>query len=89
MSKETRAYAPHCDSSILHAPGACQYCDSYPDFQEYRVLARIAFTGSEEELGTEQLAPCPSTQFRSPETRDLWQGNVASQDRVGNWWKIW
>lgn len=68
---------PHCDASILHAPSVCKFCDMHPDLQEYRVLARIAFTGSPEELGTERLAPCPSTHFRAPEHRDLWGGNVA------------
>lgn len=72
-----RAYMPHCDSSILHAPGACVYCDKYPDYQEARKVARIAFTGSPEERGTDDLAPCPSTWFRDPDTRDRWGGNVA------------
>jgi len=74
----TRAYMPHCDSQILHEPGACEYCDEYPDWQHYRVVARIAFTGTDEELGSEKLglAPCPSTRFRKPETRDRWYGNL-------------
>jgi hypothetical protein len=71
-----RYTAPHCDSSILHAPGVCQYCDKYPDWQYYRSLANIAFTGAENELGGEHTAPCPSTYFREPEKRDLWGGNV-------------
>lgn len=75
-----RCFAPHCDSSILHAPGACVHCDKYSDWQEYRKVARIAFSGTPEELGTEHLAPCPSTQFRSPEKRDLWYGNVPPQN---------
>ena len=77
-----RAYMPHCDSSILHAPGACEHCDTYPDWQEYREIARIAFTGTDEELGSEKLglAPCPSTWHRPPETRDRWYGNVAKTE---------
>lgn len=70
-----RAYMPHCDSSILHAPGACEYCDEYPDWQEYRKIARIAFSGTEDETGSSGLAPCPSTFFRAPEQRDAWGGN--------------
>lgn len=66
---------PHCDSAILHAPGKCRYCDKYKDFQHVREVQRIAFTGSPEELGTDELAPCPSTWFRSPEKRDRWAGN--------------
>lgn len=68
---------PHCDSSILHAPGKCKFCDMSPELQEYRRLARIAFSGEPDELGNESVAPCPSTHFRSPEKRDLWGGNVA------------
>jgi hypothetical protein len=68
---------PHCDSSILHAPKTCKFCDMHPEMQEYRQLARIAFTGAENELGDERTAPCPSTHFREPEKRDLWGGNVA------------
>lgn len=80
MTERTeRAYMPHCDSSILHAPGTCEYCDMYPDWQEYRRIAQIAFTGTEQEQGSasDLLAPCPSTFFRAPETRDAWGGNVA------------
>lgn len=79
-----RAYMPHCDSSILHAPGACEYCDLYPDWQEYRKIAQIAFTGTEQEQGSasDLLAPCPSTFFRTPETRDAWGGNTAKPEEV-------
>lgn len=73
MTRVTRAFAPHCDQSILHAPGACRFCDEYPDWQAYRTVARIAFTGQDDE----GLAPCPSTTFRSAEVRDRWGGNVA------------
>jgi len=68
---------PHCDQSILHAPGACGHCDHYPDFQHVRTVMRIAFSGTPEETGTGDLAPCPSTWFRSPEKRDRWGGNIA------------
>lgn len=63
---------PHCDSSILHAPGSCDHCDKHPDWQAYRQLARIGFTG--EEIGGD-VAPCPSERFRPSERRDAWPGN--------------
>lgn len=85
VNNEERAYMPHCDSSILHAPGECEYCDKYPDWQHYRQVARIAFSGPQD-LGTEDLAPCPSTYFRSPEVRDIWGGNVASKKGEGSGW---
>lgn len=72
-----RDRAPHCDMRILHAPGQCWACDPHPDWQRGRIVQCIAFTGSPEELGTDDMAPCPSTYFRSPEIRDRWPGNVA------------
>ena len=71
--KKNRAFAPHCDATILHAPGECQYCDDYPDWQEYRETARINFTNHHDA----HKAPCPSIHFRTPEVRDQWYGNVA------------
>ena len=69
-----RAYAPHCDPSILHSPGSCEACDHYPDWQEHRKVAMIAFS---DEKDLEGKAPCPSTYFRDPEVRDRWGGNIA------------
>lgn len=68
-----RAYAPHCDSSILHAPGVCEYCDHYPDWQELRKLWRIAFTG---EPSDEHTAPDPSSHFRPVAVSHQWPGNT-------------
>lgn len=68
-----RAFAPHCDSTVLHAPGECEYCDDYPDWQEYRQLAHIAFTGQD---ANDRLSPCPSMWLRTPEVRDRWFGNA-------------
>lgn len=62
---------PHCDPSILHAPGACEFCDKCPEWQAYRSLAMINFTG---EYDTDK-APCPSVYFRSVSSRDAWPGN--------------
>lgn len=70
-----RAYAPHCDQSILHAPGACEYCDHYPDYQEARAVARINFSNENDP----DKAPCPSTFFRPAEVRDRWPLNRASR----------
>ncbi len=63
---------PHCDSSVLHAPGVCQYCDGHSEWQQYRRAARINFTGENDK----DKAPCPSTFFRSLETLEQWGGNV-------------
>lgn len=64
---------PHCDASILHRPGACQYCDRYPVRQRDREVQRINFTGDD----AIDKAPCPSEYFRQPSLRDRWHGNVA------------
>jgi hypothetical protein len=67
---------PHCDSSVLHAPGECRFCDGHRDWQAYREGARINFTGHADE----GKAPCPSEHFRPAETRDRWPGNVAAPE---------
>lgn len=64
---------PHCDSSLLHAPGECIFCDKYPEMQEYRKYARINFSGHDDS----KKAPCPSTHFRNEETINKWRGNRA------------
>lgn len=74
-TERERAYAPHCDASVLHFPGACEDCDQYPDWQNYRRVALIAFTNDPQPEGK---APCPSEHFRSAEVRDRWPGNVES-----------
>jgi len=73
-----RAFSPHCDSAILHAPGKCDYCDMYPDWQSYRSVARIAFTDEEP---SDYEAPCPSLWFRSAAIRDKWPGNQAHKEQ--------
>lgn len=67
-----RAFAPHCDQTILHAPGVCEYCDHYADWQAVRDTQRINFTGEEDP----DKAPCPSTYFRPSAYRDAWPGNT-------------
>ena len=66
---------PHCDSSVLHEPNKCQFCDRYPEAQKYRISARINFTGQNDEDKT----PCPSTHTRSAESVDAWGGNRAQR----------
>jgi hypothetical protein len=40
-----RAFAPHCDANVLHAPAECVHCDKYPDWQTTRYRRGINFTG--------------------------------------------
>lgn len=68
---------PHCDQRILHAPGECQYCDGYADWQELRQMWGIAFTGHAPQDGQ---FPCPADYHRPPNTPSdhrQWPGNVA------------
>lgn len=80
-----RRLIPHCDSSVLHAPGECQFCDKCPDWQEYREVARINFTGHSDP----DFAPCPSEFFRPGEVRDRWPGNVPAPagEPVPSFWE--
>lgn len=65
---------PHCDSSILHAPGLCQYCDKHGDWQELREAWGINFTGETDE----GKLPCPADARRG-DKHMLWGGNLP-------WW---
>lgn len=69
-SPEERAFAPHCDSRILHAPGECWCCDMYPDWQALREKWGIAFTGQLPLTGVagNQL-PCPADFNRPPDSK--------------------
>jgi len=71
----TRAWAPHCDARVLHAPTECPYCDQYPEWQHYRVVAGIAFTGQtpkDNNYDTE----CPSDHWRGLAGAHDWPGNT-------------
>lgn len=85
--REERAFAPHCDQRILHAPGECWACDLYPDWQALRVLWGIAFTGQAPLTGvaSNQL-PCPADFNRPPDSRSdhrQWGPNRAQGARRG------
>lgn len=69
---DSRAYAPHCDPRVLHAPGECVYCDHYPDWQNYRQVAHIAFTNHPAEDGQ---GPCPADAVRGVGGAHVWGGN--------------
>lgn len=64
---------PHCDQSVLHAPGECKYCDQHPDWQALRVVWGIAFTGHPVD-GLNKL-PCPSDHVRGLGGSNVWPGN--------------
>lgn len=64
---------PHCDQRILHAPGECEVCDHFKEWQDLRIAWGVAFTGWTPE-GTE--LPCPADHARG-EKHQKWPGNVA------------
>lgn len=84
--------SPHCDDKVLHAPGACQFCDEYPERQAARVRDGVNFT-----RGTDPaLRPCPSTEARGLDRIEAWFGNrpfprpcpstkVRELDRIEAW----
>ncbi len=65
---------PHCDQSVLHAPGECKYCDSYPEWQALRVVWGIAFTGHNPTESDAKI-PCPSDYVRGTGGAHVWYGN--------------
>lgn len=82
-----RAFAPHCDARILHAPGECWACDLYPDWQELREKWGIAFTGRAPLTGVagNQL-PCPADFNRPPGSKSdhtRWGPNTAQGPHRG------
>lgn len=66
------AAMPHCDQRVLHAPGKCVYCDRYPEWQEYRQMLEMAFTGEERR---DHELPCPATVRRPLDQIEAWPGN--------------
>lgn len=76
-----RAFAPHCDQRILHAPGECGACDLYPDWQSLRLKWGIAFTGR---APLSDQLPCPADHARppdSPSDHRQWGPNTAQGER--------
>jgi hypothetical protein len=71
MSTDTRAFAPHCDVRIIHAPLQCVYCDKYPEVQQARIDLKINFSGQ----AFEGLAPCPADAARGFGQAHQWVGN--------------
>lgn len=69
------AQFPHCDPRVLHAPGECEVCGNFKEWQELRIAWGIAFTGwtpDEKEL------PCPADHARG-DNHQKWPGNVPSK----------
>jgi hypothetical protein len=68
---------PHCDSYVLHKPGACRYCDAFPARQKKRQDLGVAFTG---ETPTEGQIACPSELLRPASVIHRWPGNRPTED---------
>lgn len=92
--RSPRAFAPHCDARILHAPGECWACDLYPDWQDLRVKWGICFTGQvpdprvvgEARLIERHMLPCPADYNRppdSPSDHRQWGPNQAQGSHRG------
>jgi hypothetical protein len=72
LPEKGRAFAPHCDQSVLHSEDSgCRHCQKYPDWQALRRRQRINFTGEHDP----KKAPCPSESFRDLSTIYRWPGN--------------
>lgn len=65
-----RAYMPHCDQRILHAPGECVHCDKFPEWQEARVHQMVNFTGH-----TDPHCSADPASARTLEHMNRWPGN--------------
>lgn len=82
-----RAFAPHCDPRILHAPGECWACDLYPDWQALRTKWSICFTGEvplNSVAGHQLQLPCPADYARPPGSKSdhrQWGPNTAQGER--------
>lgn len=69
---------PHCDPNILHRPGACEFCDMHPEWQELREVWGINFSGEEDKT----KSPCPSERHRPAHISHRWIGNQATREPV-------
>lgn len=70
---------PHCDSRVLHAPGECQHCDKFSEWQALRMAWGIAFTGWEPE---DKELPDPAAAARGLTNVNRWGGNIARPKRT-------
>lgn len=73
------AQMPHCDQSVLHAPGECKYCDMHPDWQALRVIWGVSFTGQTTRVSGAKVS-CPSDYVRGVGGAHFWPGNRPSHD---------
>lgn len=71
-AEKHRAAFPHCDQRVLHAPGECEFCDQYSDWQALRSAWGICFTGKPES----GKLPCPAEMARPLATINRWGGNT-------------
>lgn len=65
---------PHCDPRVLHAKGACRFCDDdkHDRWRKYRTEKKILFTG---ELPREGWTMCPAEAARGLDSINRWPGN--------------
>lgn len=73
MTMENVARYPHCDVKVLHAPGKCDFCDMYPEMQQWRIDSNTQFTG--EDYSEDQIWD-PAQIIRPLEIIERWYGNV-------------
>lgn len=66
---------PHCDQRVLHAPGVCDVCDSFPIYQKAREVWGIAYTRSEEDDPPYPGLPDPAEVSRSVKEINAWGNN--------------
>jgi hypothetical protein len=76
------AVLPHCDQSVLHAPGECRYCDERPEWQALRVIWGVSFTGHPVVADTGVKVMCPSDAARGIGGAHVWPGNTPKQDNA-------
>lgn len=71
--------AAHCDPTVVHAPGECEYCDLYPYRQALMDLWRVNFTGHSDP----DRLPSLAEQRRPLDRIEHWPGNVPPERELG------
>lgn len=66
----------HCDQWVLHSPGTCEYCDLYPELQQFREEHAIQFTNEEWDASVHEHG-CPALHHRPLATIERWGGNIS------------